>query len=162
MYLKKAKKVRQDSFLCSIILTKDDFRAGVEMNQNRENVKKVLGHIENNLQEPMTLPELAGRAFLSEFYFHRLFREMTGKPVMEYIRGKRLEKAAEELTGTEETVLELALKYRFNSPESFTRAFKRVYGMAPSEYRKQAVASARKTGRFSGGNSISMCGGMAA
>lgn len=64
---------------------------------------------------------------------------MVGEPVAEYIRKKRLEEAANELLTTENKIIDIALKYQFSNQESFTKAFKRLYGIPPKEFRKNKI-----------------------
>jgi len=96
-----------------------------------------LKFIEENLKENIKLKDLARKAYLSEFHFHRLFTSVTGESVMEYVRNKRLKKAAADLVNTNKKIIDIAFEYQFNSSESFTRAFKRNYSMSPRHYRTQ-------------------------
>ncbi len=99
-------------------------------------LSRVIDHIEKNLKREITLDELAEISTLSKFYFHRIFSAATKSPVMEYIRKRRLSQAALELMNTKKSILEIAISYRFSSQESFTRAFKKSYGINPGEYRR--------------------------
>jgi len=94
-----------------------------------------LKFIEENLKENIKLKDLARKAYLSEFHFHRLFTSVTGESVMEYVRNKRLKKAAADLVNTNKKIIEIAFEYQFNSSEAFARAFKRIYSMSPRHYR---------------------------
>lgn len=99
-------------------------------------VQKAIDSIEDNLYDDIKLRDIAKKSHLSEFYFHRLFHKVTGETVMGYVRKRRLTKAAYDLKNTELTVLDIAVKYQFSCGESFTRAFKKMYGITPYEYRK--------------------------
>jgi len=101
-----------------------------------ECIQKTIDSIESNLSEDIRLDELANEACFSVFHFHRIFRAITGEPVMDYIRKRRLARAASELVDTDKTVIDIAFEYRFNSHEGFTRAFKKAYGITPRECRK--------------------------
>lgn len=92
-------------------------------------IKKSIEYIENNLNKKIQLKELADKAFLSKYHFHRVFHSVVGEPVAEYIRKKRLEEAANELLTTENKIIDIALKYQFSNQESFTKAFKKLYGI---------------------------------
>lgn len=105
------------------------------MNYSLE-VQKAIDSIEKNLYEDIKLKDIAKKSHLSEFYFNRLFHKVTGETVMGYVRKRRLSKAACDLKNTELTVLDIAVKYQFSCGESFTRAFKKMYGITPYEYRK--------------------------
>jgi AraC family transcriptional regulator len=102
-------------------------------------IQRTVEHIENRLAEPMSLPELAGVAGFSDFHFHRVFQTMVGDPVMEYVRKRRLARAAREIADPGKRILDVALDYGFQSHETFTRAFKKMFGMTPAEYRKRGI-----------------------
>lgn len=102
-------------------------------------IKKSIEYIENNLNKKIQLKELADKAFLSKYHFHRVFHSVVGEPVAEYIRKKRLEEAANELLTTENKIIDIALKYQFSNQESFTKAFKKLYGIPPKEFRKNKI-----------------------
>lgn len=99
-------------------------------------IKKSIEYIEHNLNTKIELKDIAKRVFLSKYHFHRVFHAAVGKPVAEYIRNRRLAKAADELLSTDHKIVNIALKYQFSSQESFTKAFKRIYGIPPREFRK--------------------------
>ncbi|WP_017208992.1 helix-turn-helix transcriptional regulator [Clostridium beijerinckii] len=102
-------------------------------------IKKSIEYIENNLNKKIQLKELADKAFLSKYHYHRVFHSVVGEPVAEYIRKKRLEEAANELLTTENKIIDIALKYQFSNQESFTKAFKKLYGIPPKEFRKNKI-----------------------
>ncbi|MBB6215254.1 AraC family transcriptional regulator [Anaerosolibacter carboniphilus] len=104
--------------------------------EHQDRIRDSIEYIEERLKEKIKLEKLAEKVYLSEFHYHRLFRNMVGEPVMEYIRKRRLSEAAKELKDTKRKVADIALDYQFGSPEAFTRAFKRMYGISPREFRK--------------------------
>ena len=79
------------------------------------------------------MEEAAGQAFSSPFHFQRVFGILCGFSLGDYIRMRRLSLAGEELTGGNARVIDVALKYGYDTPESFSRAFTRFHGIAPSE-----------------------------
>ena len=92
--------------------------------------------IEEHLQEDISTEALAQSAGLSPFYFQRLFKRLTGRPVLEYVKMRRLAMAASALADREKRILDVAVEYGFSSHAAFTRAF------------KEATASRRRsTGR---------------
>lgn len=95
-----------------------------------------LGVIEKRIQEKLTVESLAESIHLSKFHYQRLFREAVGESVMRYVTRRRLSLAAGELAGTDLSVLEIALKYGYDSHEGFTRSFRSHMGVTPTEYRK--------------------------
>lgn len=102
-------------------------------------IQKVLNYIEDKLEENITIEELAGISYFSKFHFHRIFHAIVGVPVMEYIRKRRLSRAALEIIESNRRITDIALDYQFNTHDAFTRAFKRLYGVSPDEYRKNGT-----------------------
>lgn len=92
--------------------------------------------IEANLDQDITLYDVARAADYSAFHFARMFRAICGLSVMGYIRRRRLSLAAQRLLSEEVRLIDLALDCGFESQEAFTRAFKRAFGITPGEYRK--------------------------
>ncbi|HND08308.1 MAG TPA: AraC family transcriptional regulator, partial [Candidatus Obscuribacter sp.] len=102
-----------------------------------ENVMAAIDFIEEHLlDENLSASEAAKHAGFSEYHFHRIFTSLTGDSIAEYIRDRRLSEAALELGQSRESILTYAIKYGFESQETFTRAFKRTFGVTPGAYRK--------------------------
>jgi AraC family transcriptional regulator len=99
-----------------------------------ESIQNTLDYIEENLSEKLEIDELAKKANLSQFYYQRLFKRLVGKPVMEYIKLRRLANAAKYLL-KEDRILDVSLDFGFDSHETFTRAFREAYGITPDSYR---------------------------
>ncbi|MGM0168080.1 hypothetical protein IGI39_003092 [Enterococcus sp. AZ135] len=93
--------------------------------------------IEGYNDEALTLRRLSRKMGYSEFYTTRKFKEISGMPFRDYLRQRKLAFALKEVRDNEKSFLDIAFDYGFSSHEAFTRAFKRMYGVAPSEYRKQ-------------------------
>ena len=92
--------------------------------------------IEQRLDGPLTLEQVAARAGLSPYHFSRLFTARMGRSVMAHVRGRRLVRGARRLCDEPDLKLvELALDCGFESQEAFTRAFKRVFGVSPGRFR---------------------------
>lgn len=104
---------------------------------NFSQVSEALKYIDLHLDEPINLEMLSEQFFLSPFYFHRLFSVIVGKPLAAYIRDRRILHACNQLCNTEKAVLDIALDSGFHSSQAFSRAFREVQGLSPSEYRKQ-------------------------
>jgi AraC family transcriptional regulator len=100
-------------------------------------------HIQTHLEDDLRLDTLAKRTGFSAYHFHRLFRSAIGEPVKDYVRRLRLEKAAYRLKVSEEVILHLALDAGFKTHESFTRAFRRQFGLTPNEYRSHFLKASR-------------------
>lgn len=90
--------------------------------------------IEKNLSEKLNVNDIANRAFLSKYHFQRLFHSTVGNSIMEYVKKRKLSLAALELCTSKDSILNIALKYGYNSHESFTRAFKLYHGINPMPY----------------------------
>lgn len=97
-----------------------------------DGIQNALSYIETHLTEELDITEIAAQAFVSPFHFQRMFSILTGMTVGEYIRRRRLSAAAEELIRSGVRVIDIAVKYGYESQDSFSRAFIRFHGIAPS------------------------------
>ncbi|WP_226669558.1 AraC family transcriptional regulator [Metabacillus litoralis] len=95
-----------------------------------------LHYIEGNLDSTLQIEEIAKIACMSKFHFQRMFQMVTGFTVAEYIRKRKLTLAAQELIHANVRVIDVALKYGYESPESFSKAFRKAHGISPIEVRK--------------------------
>ncbi len=107
----------------------------VTSNKYKKSLLPVLVHIEEHLDEPLSLNELAALAGFSPFHFHRIFQHVTGEAPKEYLRRLRLERAVYRLKVSPDNVLQIALEAGFKTHETFTRAFTRQFDMNPSDFR---------------------------
>lgn len=103
-----------------------------------ERMMEVMLHIQKNLDGDLSPETLAERACFSVAHFHRIFKGMVGESLKEHVRRLRLERAAYKLSYTENSVMDIAFDARFESPETFSRAFKKMFKVPPSEYRIQS------------------------
>jgi AraC family transcriptional regulator len=101
----------------------------------RTRMLRVLVHIQQNLDEALRLDELSAVAGFSPFHFHRIFRGLIGEPVKEHVRRLRLERAAHRLRHGGQPVTEMSLDAGYQTLESFTRAFHKMFGLSPTEFR---------------------------
>ena len=102
---------------------------------NFEYLNEMIKYIEDNLTEDIEYKELAKIVGVSEYSLQRIFTFITNISLSEYIRKRRLSRAFEELKTTDIKIIDLALKYRYDSQISFARAFKSMFGITPSECR---------------------------
>ena len=100
-------------------------------------LNKAIGYIEENLTGDIKFEHAAQLACCSLFHFHRMFAYIAGIPLSEYIRRRRMTAAAFDLQTTEEKIIDLALKYGYDSPTAFNRAFKSIHGISPSDARRE-------------------------
>lgn len=98
-------------------------------------IQRSLNFIEQHLTDKIQLHHLAEHAGYSKFHFQRTFRKIIGKSVAEYIRKRRLTQSARVLIYTDQRIIDIAIIYGFNSQESYTRAFKKIYEVTPGVYR---------------------------
>lgn len=101
-------------------------------------INRAIEYIEANLCEALTVEDVAAHAYSSYSNFARVFNMITGVTLSEYIRNRRLSLAGRELLTTNAKVIDIAIKYQYDTPESFSKAFSRFHGIAPSEVRKNA------------------------
>ncbi|WP_028609764.1 AraC family transcriptional regulator [Paenibacillus harenae] len=100
-----------------------------------EDLNGALAYIEDNLTQEIDLKEAAKRAYCSEYHFKRMFSFLAGVTLSEYIRRRRLTLAAFELHNSDMKIIDVAVKYGYGSPDSFTRAFQSLHGVTPTEAR---------------------------
>ncbi|NDI33874.1 helix-turn-helix domain-containing protein [Chengkuizengella sediminis] len=105
-----------------------------------QSMNECIDYIEKNMNQKIELSVLASKSLSSKFHFQRMFHMLTGYTVAEYIRKRRLTLAAQELTDTKTKVINVALKYGYETPESFSKAFRRVHGISPSQVRESDVS----------------------
>ena len=101
-----------------------------------EGFQQSIDFIEENLASTLEIEDVAQKAALSPFYYQRIFGALCGMTVGEYIRVRRMTLAAQELSSGDEKVIDVALKYGYDSPDSFAKAFQRFHGISPSKARE--------------------------
>ena len=104
-----------------------------------QSIQKAVDFIEANLKKDIDADGIAKAAHFSKFHFLRVFKAMTGETVGQYLRKRRISDAARQLIVSDQSLLQLAFDYCFESQEAFTRSFKQVLGVTPGKYRKAGV-----------------------
>lgn len=99
-------------------------------------IQNAINYIEENITDELDFAEISKRASCSTFYFQRIFSALCGCTLGEYIRSRRLTLAGYELVSEHTKVIDVALKYGYDSPESFTRAFVKFHHITPSQAKK--------------------------
>jgi AraC family transcriptional regulator len=100
-----------------------------------QRLTQALDYLEDNLDRPVDIDTAAGLANCSLFHFCRMFEVVIGVPPGEYVRRRRLSRAALDLAAGGDKVIDVALRWGYDSPEAFAKAFKRCFGITPSEAR---------------------------
>lgn len=106
------------------------------MKNSYDSLNILIDTIEKNLENDINYNELAKVIGTSSYTMQRIFVFLTGITLTEYIRKRRLTKAAEELIKTNNKIIDIAIKYQYNSPISFSNAFKKMHGQSPANFRK--------------------------
>ena len=101
-----------------------------------EGFQESIDFIEENLTDDLDIEEIAAKAALSPFYYQRIFGALCGMTVAEYIRARRMTLAATELIGKDVKVIDIAVRYGYDSPDSFAKAFQKFHGVTPSGARE--------------------------
>lgn len=102
-------------------------------------LRQAIDYIEDHLHVDLDIDDITKSALSSRYHFQRMFHALTGFTVTEYVRNRRLTLAAEELAGTDSKIIDVALKYGYESPEAFAKAFQRLHGVTPSAAKKMDV-----------------------
>jgi AraC family transcriptional regulator len=101
-----------------------------------ERFNKAVEYIEDNLENDINYGKIAQIANFSEYHFRRMFSFLTGMPLGEYIRNRRMSKAASVLINTNDKIIDIATRFGYDSPDAFTKAFHVMYGLSPKQARK--------------------------
>ncbi|WP_027399365.1 AraC family transcriptional regulator [Anaerovorax odorimutans] len=104
-----------------------------------ECISDAIFYIEDNITEKLTIEDISKQVFISPFYFQKGFTMLCGLTVGEYIRLRRLTLAGNELVSTDKKIIDIAFKYGYGSPDSFTKAFTRFHGVTPTSVRKDGA-----------------------
>lgn len=104
-----------------------------------ERLNSAVNYIEENIKETIDLEEVSKITCCSTYHFQRMFAYIADIPLSEYIRRRRMSLAAVELQSGNEKVIDISLKYGYDSPTAFNRAFKSVHGIAPSQAKEEGT-----------------------
>ncbi len=103
----------------------------------KNRINRVFEFIDQNLESDLSLNTVSEIAFFSPFHFHRIFKFVTEETLNEYVKRRRIEKSASELLHKNITTTEIAHKYGFSDNSSYSRAFKKYFGVSPTEFKNQ-------------------------
>lgn len=101
-------------------------------------LNKIIDYIEEHLEDKIDYKELSKMIGVNEYTFQRIFSLLSNVSISEYIRNRRLSSAGQELYLNNKKVIDIAIKYQYNNATAFSRAFKKFYGIKPSEVRKNS------------------------
>ncbi|MGH4051887.1 MAG: AraC family transcriptional regulator [Clostridium sp.] len=104
-----------------------------------QSLQRAIDYMEEHILEPITYEDVAKNVYMSSYHFHRTFSLVTGITANEYIRNRRLSMAGQELSISDAKVIDIALKYGYDSPESFTKAFTRFHDITPNLARRAGM-----------------------
>lgn len=110
-----------------------------------DRIERVLDFIHSNLDQPLSVSELAAHSCWSRWQLQRVFSEQTGVSVAHYVRELRLSYAAKQLLTRPDRVIDIALSFGFTSEANFSRAFRQQFGVSPRAYRRRGVMDGIRT-----------------
>ncbi len=110
---------------------------------NIESMFQAVEFIEDNLKEEISVADVAEAVFHSLYHFCRMFNKVVHHTPYDYLMRRRLSESARALIKTDQKILEIAFDYQFNSPETYSRAFKRMFGMQPNQWKKRGKIDKR-------------------
>ena len=102
-------------------------------------IQKAIEYMEEHLLEDINYEDVARQVYMSSYHFHKTFSMITGITPNDYIRNRRMSLAAQELSFSTAKVIDIAYKYGYDSPESFTKAFSRFHGVSPSVAKRSGM-----------------------
>ena len=102
-----------------------------------EPILAALDYVEEHLRQDITVADMAEAAAYSLFHFSRVFNQAIHHTPYDYLMRRRLSESARELVESDRKVIDVAFDYGFKNPETFSRAFRRMFGMQPMQWRKR-------------------------
>ncbi len=106
---------------------------------NDPRIKRAIDYIEDNLDQPITLDELAGVSAMSRYHFAKMFKDLTSLPPHRYLAERRIEQAKSLLMSSSLSTAEVAYQVGYNSQSNFTQIFRRLTGVTPAKFREVRV-----------------------
>lgn len=106
----------------------------------KEVIAVCVGYIEDNLHNKITLDDIAICSGISKYHLHRVFKSLTGEPLMEYVKSRKLSSSIFELQDTNKRIIDIALDYGFEYEQSYIRAFRKKFGYTPLKVRSEPMS----------------------
>jgi AraC family transcriptional regulator len=104
-----------------------------------QSIQRAIEFMEEHILDPINYEDVARHVYMSNYHFHRIFSMMTGMTANEYIRNRRLSMSGQELILSEVKIIDIAMKYGYDSPESFSKAFSRFHGVTPNVAKRAGI-----------------------
>lgn len=108
--------------------------------QDCQYIRRIIEYIDKNYQKDIGIETIADNVGMSYSYARKIFKEKTGKSMVDYLNIKRIEKAKEFLQKSDYGIMDIALKVGYNNDQSFNRFFKKYEGVSPSDFRRKSEA----------------------
>lgn len=124
-------------WLLEVVKVTFDYIEDKQKNRSSELIDKIKTYIKDHLHEDLSLNAVADVVYLSPRYLSRVFKQETGENFVDFVTKARMERAGELLRTSEMNIEQIAQTVSYNNPAYFTKKFKEVYGMTPSQYRSQ-------------------------
>lgn len=105
-----------------------------------KSMQSAIDYMEEHMLENISYEDVADHVYMSNYHFHRLFSMLAGISANEYMRNRKLSMAGQELSLSNIKVIDIALKYGYESPESFSKAFSRFHGVTPNAARQSGTS----------------------
>jgi AraC family transcriptional regulator len=103
---------------------------------SRMMIEEAVLYIEENLKDKLSLDDISDRLCISKYHLHRLFRAITGMPLISYVRGRKLTSSLTELMDDKLNIIGIAYEYDFQYEQTYVRAFKQLFKITPSFFRQ--------------------------
>lgn len=101
-------------------------------------VLNIIDYLDSNLDEEITIDNIAGKFHFNRFYLMKMFKKVTGITILEYVNQKKIKSSLNDIVNTDDKILKIALNHGFNSQEYYSETFTKVLGISPTEFRKSA------------------------
>ncbi|WP_165798497.1 helix-turn-helix domain-containing protein [Chitinophaga costaii] len=125
------------SYLMPLRSSEESIQRFTNVCKHYSDIQLLLKFIQQNLDEPFTVPQLAKQVYMSRRHFARMFKEITHQSVQDYIEGLRIMRVKDELINTQKTISDIALNAGFSNQAYFAIVFKKILGLPPSMYRRR-------------------------
>ncbi|MCX7921102.1 MAG: AraC family transcriptional regulator [Clostridia bacterium] len=103
-------------------------------------IKSCIGYIESNINNKISLDDIAYHTGISKYYLHRIFKSLTGQSIIDYVQSRKLSSSINELINTNMRVIDIALEYGFDHEQSYIRAFRKKFGYTPLKVRSDQIS----------------------